>query len=200
MSLSGTLPRPRPGEQIPAAHIRALSDAIRDRTPISSPEIRVVPRTGGFSLEFVGKPGAAWRGANLPLTVNYDGTVTYGTILGVEPLIDSERISLGPKLTFPSEGQQYVCATVTSTPTQTTIDGKVFTHALTDISIAISVEETDPGADGLVSDEGSYKFVLANLLNGVLYQNGFGPIGGGVDDLMTGDGMAALNLIYPGTA
>lgn len=137
--------------------------------------------------------------ASGPLAVNEDGTVTYGTILGVEPTIDTTPIHEGPTLTLPSSGTRWIVATVTGTPTQTTLSGDTFTHALTDIAVAIAVESADPAVTEGLHGTNEFKFTIAVLDEGVLYQNGNGPITGGLDDLMLGTGVAALNLSYPGS-
>lgn len=137
--------------------------------------------------------------ASGPLTVNEDGTVTYGTILGVEPTIGTTPIHEGPTLTLPASGTRWIVATVTGTPTQTTLSGDTFTHALTDIAVAIAVESADPSLTEGLHGTNEFKFTIAVLDSGVLYQNGVGPITGGLDDLMLGTGVAALNLSYPGS-
>jgi hypothetical protein len=148
----------------------------------------------GATFEITGGTGGS--SGIRPLQVKDDGTVSYGTILGVHPTIGGTPIAAGPALTWPESGTRYVIATVTGTPVQTTLASRTFTHSLSAPAVALSLTATNPTAADLVGTS-SFVFPLAVWVDGVISQNGFGPIGGGLDDLLNGSGNAALNLTYP---
>jgi len=136
MSLSSPLPRPRSGETIAAAHITALSEAIRDRTPISSPSIRVVPRTGGFALETItkgGGMGGTFRG-NWSPSAGDDNTV----VVSGGTVYDSggAHVVAEATLNAPNDTLYYIYLQVNFTAT--TVDGYVVGGSISSGAININ--------------------------------------------------------------
>lgn len=136
---------------------------------------------------------------DLPLTIKKSGRVIYGTILGEEPTIGGVKLSHSPPptLSLPESGTSYIVATVTGTLAQTTLADRTFTHGMNVTAVELALAGTAPGAPGLLSSSGSYSFSLGVCTDGTLYNNGYGPITGGVDDILDGSGSAYLNLSFP---
>lgn len=133
-----------------------------------------------------------------PLEVNADGTVEFGTILGAVPTIGGTPIGGSAALSLPSSGTSYIIARINATPVTTTLSGQTFTHGIVGVNVQLLVGG-DPGSSGLVSSTGNYSFILATVVDGQPSNNGYGPIIGGVDDDLTGSGVAYLNLGYGGS-
>jgi len=141
----------------------------------------------------------------LALTIKKTGVVKYGTIMGVEPMIGGEGLSNSPPptLTLPGTGLSYIVVTLKGAATQTTLAGRTFTTVDTFSSAVITVEGSDPGSAGLscASPDGdgncSYQFLLGIVSDGAPYNNGYGPISGGVNDTLDGSGTTVLTLIWP---
>ena len=173
---------------------RRLIEHVERAKPARSLGICEKPLPGGTSLSLLERRKGRRR---LPLGLNPDGTINFGTILGAIPTIDGEPINASPqpKLEFAETGTQYVLVTVTGTPYQTTLFEKIFTHYLTEIEVTLTVVDEDPGPDGLIGTD-EFTFILASVTDGRISPNGSGPITGGLDDLLTGDGQAQLNLGY----
>ena len=172
--------------------LERIAAATGTRLQIEGARRSMVHADGGMS--FAGLDGGTGSGG--ALSIQSDGTVTYGTILGVEPTIGGTPISSGPALTIPGSGTRWIVANVSGTFTTSTLTGLIYAHTMTSIAVALAVSTTDPGSAGLLSSSGSYSFVLAKVIDGVIFQNGYGPIVGGIDDILDGSGTAALNIAF----
>lgn len=102
------------------------------------------------------------------LTVFPTGVVKPGTIGGTMPLIGADRLDEvpAPALTLTGSGTEYVVVTINGT---LNVVSGVFVSGLTlaDGDVVISVEATDPGPTGLVSDDGTFAMLLATFVDGV---------------------------------
>lgn len=181
----------------------------RTQALISSGKPRPVGGTfktlpGGTCFDAGG--GKAAPASLRPLHVTRTGIVIPGRICGAMPVIDVTPIddSPAPALELSGEGTEYVIATVVAVATVSVLDGNSMTlPALTGVTVTLSVTTTLPTADNLVSTpSGGYvTFIvhLATFVDGVkTAQNGWGPIGGYLQDLYTGTGACLLVLLYPG--
>lgn len=138
--------------------------------------------------------GPVWEitGDLPPLTVQADGSVVPGTIGGLFPTIngDTIEVSPAPRLAgLQSSGTRYVMVTVTGT---FNVDGGVFVESFATIdSVEITVEETNTSL--LVSDDGTFRFVLAVFSNGTKTSQAYtGSLNLTVCDDLTGTASAQL--------
>lgn len=87
-----SLPQVKPGDSVKADHHNSLVKAVRRRTPVSSPTIKIVETSSGFYCETVrnGSVGAAQT--RHPFYVSSAGTVTPGTVNGSMVTLSGEPL------------------------------------------------------------------------------------------------------------
>lgn len=198
--MNDSLPNPAVGDPIKASHIRAITTALKKRTPRPSSSIAVVESDGGFYLELVGsgQQGASNRYPFKIKKVNEELiNVLPGTILGEMPVIDTVRLDVEPPptLAVSTTATEYVVATITGVPILTGLSGRIFNHGSVSITVTITIEEEAPTSADLRSDIGTFKILIATLDGGeVTYQNLRTSIQGYIVDLLDGSGDA--DLIY----
>ena len=192
------LPLPKVGDPIKAEHIAAISRALRKRTPLNSPFVKVRETPDGFYLES-SRAAAGFPATNdLALDVSTAGIVKAGTILYEMPKIDSTPLDAAtpPHLTIPSSGTRYVIATITGTfDVVDSIFVRPIFSSITSVIISLATDPRD--YSDMVSASGVFKFALATFVDGVkTAQNGHGPITGELCDDLSGSATAQLNLTW----
>jgi hypothetical protein len=133
--------------------------------------------------------------------------VITGSILGAMPTIGGVRLdsSTAPTITVPETGTRYVVGNITGTPVNTTITTslgtRVFFHpTMSSIVVTITLETTAPTSADLFGSTGIFKIHLGTVNNGTsIFNNGYGPITGFVQDQLDGSGNGTLVLNHPGT-
>lgn len=102
------------------------------------------------------------------LTVNTSGVVKPGTVGGVMPKIGADRldISPAPDLGLTGSGTEYVVVNIAGA---LVVTAGVLVESLTLAAgdVTLTVEATDPGPTGLVSDDGTFTVLLATFVDGV---------------------------------
>lgn len=155
-----------------------------------------IPSPGsGFAVRQTNH-GPVWEitGDQPPLTVQADGSVIPGTIGGLFPTIhgDAIEVSPAPRLAgLQTSGTRYVMVTVTGT---FNLDGGVFVESFASIdSVEISVETSNTAL--LVSDDGTFRFVLAVFSNGTKTSQAYtGSLNITVCDDLTGSASSQLYI------
>lgn len=157
-----------------AAPVQSVEEVVEETT------------TDRLGLE-VYKDGSSWK-------------VYPATVLGAMPTIGGTALDAGtaPTLSVATSGTRYIVLNISGTPGVTTLDGRDFFHpTMGSIAVTVTVETTQPVAADLVSSSGSFKALLATIVNNVkTAQNGYGPITGFVQDQLDGSGNGTLLLEY----
>jgi len=187
---------------------RRVVDAIDRAKPARGIGISAKPLPGGVSLE-AQKPKqqtAAFKPLEIVLLNGLKIKVASSTILGAMPTIGGVRLdaTTAPTITVPSSGTRYVVATITGTPTTTTITTslgtRVFFHpTMGSITVEIAIATAAPTSADLFGSTGIFKIHLGTVVNGTsVASNGYGPIAGFVQDQLDGSGNGTLILNHPG--
>jgi hypothetical protein len=88
-----SLPQVKPGDTVKADHHNSLVKAVRRRTPVSSPTIKIVETSSGFYCEIV-RNGASTGATQTrhPFYVSSTGAVTPGTVNGSMVTLSEEPL------------------------------------------------------------------------------------------------------------
>ena len=188
---------------------RRVVDAIDRAKPARGVGTFIKPLPGGVSQTIAKqrRQSTTLRPLEIVSASSVTIKVTTSTILGAMPTIGGVRLdaTTAPTITVPSSGTRYVVATITGTPTTTTVTTslgtRVFFHpTMGSITVDIAIATTAPTSADLFGSTGIFKIHLGTVINGTsVASNGYGPITGFVQDQLDGSGDGTLILNHPGT-